>query len=191
MQAIILCGGKGTRLKGAIPEGLPKPMADVKGQPFLWYLLNHWHSFIDTFVLATGYGHETIADFFGDTFEKSQLKYSQDIRGTHNAVYLASGLITDTDFFVINGDTFLDLWPPAVMEFHRLRGEDFTACYSVNHHKHAGVDVLKTKKEMLRISIYPTSAYFCDIGTPESLQAFRHHAEPFTNQYYPKPDRSY
>ncbi|MBT4128856.1 MAG: NTP transferase domain-containing protein, partial [Nitrospina sp.] len=41
MEAIILAGGLGKRLRSTVPD-LPKPMAPIKGKPFLWYLLDYW-----------------------------------------------------------------------------------------------------------------------------------------------------
>ena len=41
MEAIILAGGLGTRLRHLIPD-LPKPMAPIRGRPFLEYLLDYW-----------------------------------------------------------------------------------------------------------------------------------------------------
>ena len=40
MEAIILAGGAGTRLKSLIKD-VPKPMADINGRPFLCYLLDY------------------------------------------------------------------------------------------------------------------------------------------------------
>ena len=39
--AIILAGGLGTRLKDTVPD-LPKPMAPIKGRPFLEYQMDFW-----------------------------------------------------------------------------------------------------------------------------------------------------
>ena len=40
-KAIILAGGKGTRLRSAVPN-LPKPMAPINNVPFLEYLISYW-----------------------------------------------------------------------------------------------------------------------------------------------------
>jgi len=65
-QAVILCGGEGTRLK-PYTNSIPKPMILCNKKPFLWYLLNQLNDEgIDRFVLLTGYLGEKIKDYFGN-----------------------------------------------------------------------------------------------------------------------------
>jgi len=65
-QAVILCGGLGTRLQPYV-NNMPKPMIDCNGKPFLWYLLQQlYDQGIDQFILLTGYLSEKIEDYFND-----------------------------------------------------------------------------------------------------------------------------
>ena len=65
-QAVILCGGLGTRLR-PITDNLPKPMVMVNGRPFLHHLLEQLsEQGIRRFVLLTGYLGEKISAYFGD-----------------------------------------------------------------------------------------------------------------------------
>ena len=65
-QAVILCGGLGTRLR-PLTDKLPKPMVPVNGKPFLHHLLMQLsEQGITRFVLLTGYLGETIHEYFGD-----------------------------------------------------------------------------------------------------------------------------
>jgi len=65
-QAVILCGGRGERLRPLTNE-LPKPMVSVNGRPFLQYLLEQLaENGINRFVLLTGYLGEKIVEYFGD-----------------------------------------------------------------------------------------------------------------------------
>lgn len=65
-QAVILCGGLGTRLR-PITDTMPKPMVPVNGKPFLYYLLDQLSGQgIKRFVLLTGYLGEQILTYFGD-----------------------------------------------------------------------------------------------------------------------------
>jgi histidinol-phosphate phosphatase family protein len=65
-QAVILCGGLGTRLR-PFTDKIPKPMVLCNGKPFLMYLLQQLHDQgINKFVLLTGYLGEKIEDYFGD-----------------------------------------------------------------------------------------------------------------------------
>ena len=54
-QAVILCGGIGTRLRPYTNDN-PKPMILCNGKPFIWFLLQQLHEQgISKFVLLTGY----------------------------------------------------------------------------------------------------------------------------------------
>lgn len=64
MKVVILCGGKGTRIRG-VADDLPKPMIPVGGFPILWHIMKGYaaqgHK---DFVLCLGYKSEVIKDFF-------------------------------------------------------------------------------------------------------------------------------
>jgi D-glycero-D-manno-heptose 1,7-bisphosphate phosphatase len=65
-QAVILCGGRGIRLK-TLTDTLPKPMAPVNNRPFLEYLLRQLDAQgIKKFLLLTGYLTDCIENYFGD-----------------------------------------------------------------------------------------------------------------------------
>ena len=74
-EAIVLAGGFGTRLQKVVNE-VPKPMAPVCGRPFLSYVLDYLIRYKYTHVvLATGYLHEKIENYF----EVSVLKPANEI----------------------------------------------------------------------------------------------------------------
>jgi histidinol-phosphate phosphatase family protein len=65
-QAVILCGGLGTRLR-PYTEQMPKPMIPCNSKPFLWHLLQQVHEQgVKRFILLTGYLSKQIEDYFGD-----------------------------------------------------------------------------------------------------------------------------
>ena len=65
-QAVILCGGLGTRLL-PITKNTPKPMVDCNGKPFLWYLLSYLNKQnIKKVLLLTGYLSNQIVNYFGN-----------------------------------------------------------------------------------------------------------------------------
>lgn len=77
-QAVILCGGLGTRLR-PLTDTMPKPMAPVNGRPFLAYLVQQLREQgITRIMLLTGYRGEMIREYFadGDRFGVS-ISYSQ------------------------------------------------------------------------------------------------------------------
>lgn len=120
MQAIVLAGGLGTRLRGVVPD-LPKPMAPVAGRPFLaWVLDRLLEAGFDLAVLAVGYRYEAIRDHFGDAYQGLALRYSVEDAplGTGGAIRLAGAQAERFPVFVLNGDTFLDLDYRAMLAAH-------------------------------------------------------------------------
>ena len=68
MEAIVLAGGFGTRLREMVPD-LPKPMAPVAGKPFLEILLSDLaRKGFKRVVLSLGYKAEIIIAHFGERF---------------------------------------------------------------------------------------------------------------------------
>lgn len=64
MKVVILCGGKGTRLREET-EYKPKPMVTVGGRPILWHIMKTYsHYGYKDFVLCLGYKGEMIRDYF-------------------------------------------------------------------------------------------------------------------------------
>lgn len=63
-QVVILCGGRGTRLREHT-EAVPKPLVEIGGMPILWHLMKIYsqHGFRD-FILCLGYKGDRIKDFF-------------------------------------------------------------------------------------------------------------------------------
>ena len=124
-EAIVLAGGKGTRLKSVYSEG-PKPMVPINGVPFLTILMDYLvKSGISKIILATGYMHDTIADYYGSSFQSCSLAYSveKEPLGTGGAIAQAMDKVTSTEVLVLNGDSFfgIDL-PSFYQEFSESGG---------------------------------------------------------------------
>src|SRR3954451_9075686 len=63
MDAVILCGGRGTRLQEHT-RGLPKPLVEVGGRPIVWHVVRLLAAQgVRRFLLATGYKGEQVAAF--------------------------------------------------------------------------------------------------------------------------------
>lgn len=64
MRVVILCGGRGTRIRDA-SEVLPKPMLPIGGKPIVWHIMKTYaHYGFNDFVLCLGYRAWTIKEFF-------------------------------------------------------------------------------------------------------------------------------
>ncbi len=119
MEAIVLAGGFGTRLRQVVPD-LPKPMAPVAGRPFLEILLGMIaRKGVTRVVLSLGFMSEKIIEHFGDSFQGMELVYEVESRplGTGGAIRAALKRCVADHVFVFNGDTYLDL---EVDELERL-----------------------------------------------------------------------
>ena len=111
MEAIVLAGGFGTRLQSVVND-VPKPMAPVKGRPFLCYVLDYLcGQEIEKCVLAVGYKYEKIMEFFGNSYQGMELIYSieKEPLGTGGAIKQACEFCSNSDIFVLNGDTYFEV----------------------------------------------------------------------------------
>jgi D-glycero-alpha-D-manno-heptose 1-phosphate guanylyltransferase len=121
MEAIILAGGLGTRLRSIVPD-LPKAMAPVGGRPFLACVLDSMAaSRFERVILAVGFRSEQIRTHFGDRYGTLPLQYSieETPLGTGGAIRLALRHASTSPVFVLNGDTYVDLDYAAMWTCHR------------------------------------------------------------------------
>ncbi|MEC7488225.1 MAG: sugar phosphate nucleotidyltransferase [Pseudomonadota bacterium] len=125
MEAYVLAGGKGTRLREAVSDR-PKPMAEINGRPFLHHLLKYFISQgVDHFILSTGYKRTMIRDYFGTLFGGIPITYAEEEKplGTGGAILRASRFIkSDNPFLVLNGDTFFRVRLSKLRQFHAKTG---------------------------------------------------------------------
>ena len=120
MEAIVLAGGFGTRLKEVVSD-VPKPMAPVNGKPFLEYLIKDLgEKGIRHIILAVGYKKEIIKEYFKNRYENIEITYSEELTplGTGGAIKKALKLAKEADIFIVNGDTFFDIDLKRMKEFH-------------------------------------------------------------------------
>ena len=74
LTAIILCGGKGMRLR-PLTNDVPKPLVEINDKPILYYIINHLMKYeIKNLIIATGYKSEMIETFMKNNF--SNIKYT-------------------------------------------------------------------------------------------------------------------
>jgi len=111
MQAVILVGGLGTRLRKMVSD-VPKPMAPVGEKPFLEILIqNLKNNGIHNILLLTGYKARLIENYFKTKQEGGlNIRFSKEKKplGTAGALFNAWKNLED-EFIVLNGDTFFDI----------------------------------------------------------------------------------
>lgn len=127
-QAVILCGGKGTRLL-PYTQDTPKPMILCNGKPFLWYLLTHLNSQgINRFVLLTGYLGRIIEDYFGNGDEWGwKIEYSKGPVNwdTGKRIWKAKELF-DKQFLLLYSDNFITFSLEKLAKSHRKNNKALT-----------------------------------------------------------------
>lgn len=120
MEAIILAGGSGTRLKSIISD-IPKPMAPIGAIPFLQYLFD-WliKNEIKRVILSVGYKWEIIYNQFKNSYNELELIYSIEEHplGTGGAIKQAIKQTKDNDILIVNGDTYFDISINELANFH-------------------------------------------------------------------------
>ncbi len=128
-EAMILVGGKGTRLRSAVSDR-PKPMAEVAGRPFVEWLLALLHDQgIRRVVLCTGHLGEQVEAHFGDGRRwDMELHYSRDPfpLGTGGAVRHGLDQIQGDRFLVLNGDSYCRCDIQTLTDVHLSRGAKAT-----------------------------------------------------------------
>ena len=111
MQAIILCGGKGTRLRTVIGE-TQKTMTETGGEPFLVKVLKYLKTYkITNVIFATGYKSHEVRDYFGEKyFFGVEVSYAEEKEplGTGGAIRNCLDLMKYNYVLVVNGDTLFE-----------------------------------------------------------------------------------
>ena len=109
MKVIVLCGGKGMRLKPII-DSIPKPMVDLNGKPILEHIVEYFklNGFTD-FTFAIGYKGNIIKNHFGKKYKDCNIKYSDagDVSILQRIKFASKRL--KEDFMVVYGDTIANV----------------------------------------------------------------------------------
>ena len=115
LKAVILCGGKGLRMK-EVTDGIPKPLAMIGNKPMLWHIMKtYYHYGFKEFVLLLGYKGDQIKEYFKDyKWKNSDFILSED--GSYKIIdpaerwkitFLDTGLETMTGGRLLRAKTFL------------------------------------------------------------------------------------
>ena len=133
MQALILAGGEGTRLR-PLTYTVPKPVLPLAGRPHVAYVID-WlvrHG-VDDVIVSCGHLAEGMRNALAELEPGVRIRYAEepDARGTAGAIRFAEELLDDR-FLVLNGDVLCDLDLTALIEQHARTGARATiALYPV------------------------------------------------------------
>ncbi len=125
MQALVLAGGEGTRLR-PLTLSVPKAVMPLAGRPFLSFMLD-WlarHGVAEA-ILSCGFLSEAVARTLGDSYGGMRLRYliEPEPLGTAGPLRLAadSGML-EGRLFVLNGDVLTDIDLSAQLASHEATG---------------------------------------------------------------------
>ena len=135
MKTVILCGGKGTRIRG-VDDDVPKPMIPVGEQPIIVHIMEHYAHFgHHDFVLCLGYLGSVIREHFGATSDSPIERVSFSLPSgvaaqvalvdtgldtmTGGRVRKVRDLVGENDFLLTYGDGVSDVPVDALLRFHQ------------------------------------------------------------------------
>ena len=121
MQALVLAGGEGTRLR-PLTRTVPKPVMPLAGRPFLTFMLDWLRSHgVTEVILSCGFLSDGVHSVLGDIYEGMRLRYviEREPLGTGGPVRLAldEGLLEER-LLVLNGDVLTDMDLTAELATH-------------------------------------------------------------------------
>ena len=124
MQALILVGGEGTRLR-PLTSRVPKPVVPLVNQPFLAYMLEWLRSHgVDDVILSCGFMADGVRAVLGDGSSLNiRLRYIEEPRplGTGGALKYAEDVLEER-FLMLNGDVLTDIDVTAQLAQHEATG---------------------------------------------------------------------
>jgi NDP-sugar pyrophosphorylase family protein len=166
MQAIILAGGKGTRLK-PYTTILPKPLMPIDDYPILEIIIKQLKHFgVNEITLAVGHLKELIQAFFNDGGKWNiKIKYSVEDKplGTAAPLKLIDNL--DSDFLVMNGDVLTNLNFQDFFDFHKHSNAYCTiSTFQKPVHVDLGVIKINEANELYDYIEKPTLNYDVSMG---------------------------
>jgi mannose-1-phosphate guanylyltransferase len=134
MQALILAGGQGTRLR-PLTSTIPKPVVPLVGRPFISYMIQWLRGHgVEDVILGCGFMADAVREVLGDGAHLGvRLRYLEEPRplGTGGALKFAEDLLDDR-FFMLNGDVLTDIDLTAQVRQHEQTGARATlALYPV------------------------------------------------------------
>lgn len=146
MKAVILCGGRGTRMREET-EYRPKPLVLIGGKPIIWHIMKIYsHYGINEFVLCVGYKGDMIKQYFMDMHWRNndftshinggnEIKFHTKEKEDWKVTIVDTGLETltggrlkkiekyiDDDFFMTYGDGVCDIDIDKLIKFHQEKG---------------------------------------------------------------------
>lgn len=164
---VILAGGKGTRLRSVTKDSVPKPMVDIFGKPFLYWLIRHYvqQGFVEIDVCV---GHK--ADLIENYPWPWRLRLIPDGDVEPEYKDFAVDVATwngERGAWVVNGDTYI---PAPLPHLNSVLWASNKPIVMVHSSVDAGAQFVSNKPGLVKVE---DAGIFYDIGTPPGLKAFK------------------
>ena len=145
-SAVILCGGKGTRL-GSLGKKIPKALVSIHNKPIIWYIINILISKgFNHFILPTGYKGIMIKKYIKKISNKnSNYKFDVIQTGVNTSIskriYKIKNKIISKNFILLNGDAIFDFNLEKIFKYHKQKKAKITfiGCEAILNYGIVGV----------------------------------------------------
>lgn len=160
MKAIILCAGKGSRLKN-LTKLTPKPMLEINGLPILEQNIRLCKDAgIREILINLHHLPDQITDYFNDGSRfgvEITYSYEEELLGTAGAVK-SNEAFFESDFLVLYGDNYSNYDLKEIINFHHQKNADLTiAVYSLSDVSQSGIVRLDKHNKVLEFIEKPVN----------------------------------
>lgn len=160
MEAIVLAGGLGTRLRSVIND-LPKCMAPVNEKPFIYYVIkNLQQQGVTRFIFSLGYKHEELIEYINLLIPETDKSFviEDEPLGTGGAIKNVYNFTTKKNVIVTNGDTLFKIDLKKLLTFHEEKKSDCTLSLKpmCNFERYGVVELNETQN----IALFKEKQYF-------------------------------
>jgi len=181
MEAIILAGGLGTRLKSEVQD-TPKTMALINFRPFMEYLLDYLiQERVTKIIFSVGYMAEFIQDHFSDKYKDCPIVYAieKTLLGTGGAIKNAMKEVTGKDVLIVNGDSIFISNIQAQINAHQKENADVTMAlkrmknierYGTVKLNPRGKIISFNEKQPLEEGLVNTGVYIFNVNSFQALE---------------------
>ena len=133
-EALILAGGRGTRLRGVVNDR-PKVVALVNNKPFIFFILEQLiEADVGRVILCTGYMSDYVRDVVGEKYKTLNIEYSHEETplGTAGALRNAKSMLRGKAVLVINGDSFVEIDFKDFSVWHEMKKADVSIAITLS-----------------------------------------------------------
>ena len=147
--AVILCGGKGSRL-GSLSKKIPKSMVKINNQPILWYIIkNLIKNSFNHLILPVGYKGNIIKNYIKThpDFKKKNIEIVDTGNDTKIAkrIFFIKNRIISKNFLLMNGDAIFDFNLKQIYQNHEKKAYEMTFLGCENQLAYGTVGILNKK----------------------------------------------